>query len=97
MAGNNNLTSHMPKMVFQFKFQTVLEFKLILPCVDCLSQKASKNNGCTCVYVLCRPGVAGISCPVKEGKPVATIGENSEPGGRLVAKQQTIAINRQNF
>jgi len=29
-------------------------------------------------------GVAGISCPAEEVKPVATIGGNSEPGGRQI-------------
>ena len=36
---------------------------------------------CICLYLLC-PGVGGISCPAEEAKPVATIGGNSEPGGR---------------
>ena len=36
------------------------------------------------------PGVAGISCPAEEVKPVATIGGNSEPGGRSVSNQQTM-------
>ena len=36
------------------------------------------------------PGVAGISCPAEEVKAVATIGGNSEPGGRSVSNQQTM-------
>ena len=47
---------------------------------------------CICLYAL-SPGVGGISCPVEEEKPVATIGGNSEPGGRSVSNQQTMTLD----